>query len=340
MTPLRRGLRNLPPEGFEYPIFWSVRLQGSSLSAGCQMQSTSIALCGLLAAMVLSPGDQQPTTIRADVNLVQLHVRVTNREGRAVPGLTKEAFQLWVDDVPQPITLFLGEDAPVTAGIVVDNSASMAPKRAEVIAAALAFARASNPKDQMFVVHFNQHARLGLPAGTDFTDDVTQLERAISAFDLGGTTAIYDALMLAETQFQRAEYAAKVVLLITDGGDNSSQASVTDALDGALQAGIAIYAIGAFDENDRDRRPALLTMLADQTGGQAYFPGAIPEVTRICVAIANDVRQQYTLGFSAAEDGKYHRLRVAVKDAAGGPLDARTRTGYFANRAPHARAHK
>src|ERR1700755_2184661 len=146
MTPWRDGLRSLPREGFEYPIFWSVRLQGSSPTVGCEMQSTSVALCGLLAAMILSPGDQQPTTIRADVNLVQLHVRVTNREGRAVPGLAKEAFQLWVDDAPQPITLFQGEDAPVTAGIVVDNSASMAPKRVEVIAAALAFARASNPK--------------------------------------------------------------------------------------------------------------------------------------------------------------------------------------------------
>lgn len=304
------------------------------------MQSTSIALCGLLAAMILSPGDQQPTTIRADVSLVQLHVRVTNRDGRAVPDLKKEAFQLWVDDVPQPITLFLGEDAPVTAGIVVDNSASMASKRAEVVEAALAFARASNPKDQMFVVHFNKLARLGLPPDTNFTDNVKELERAISAFQLGGTTSIYDALLLAAKQFQAAAYPAKVVLLITDGGDNSSQATITDVLDNAMKEGIAIYAIGAFDENDRDRRPALLTTLAEQTGGQAYFPATIPEVTRICVAIANDIRQQYTLGFPGAEDGKYHRLRVAVTDAAHGPLEVRTRTGYIANRPLHARAQK
>jgi VWFA-related protein len=146
--------------------------------------------------------------------------------------------------------------------------------------------------------------------------------------------------MLAATHFERAEYPVKVALLITDGGDNSSQASLTDALDAALKAGIAIYAIGAFDENDRDRRPALLTTLADQTGGQAFFPTTIPEVTRICVAIANDVRQQYTLGFSGAQDGVYHRLRVTVTDPSEGPLQAQTRSGYIANRAPHARAHK
>jgi Ca-activated chloride channel homolog len=304
------------------------------------MQSTSIALCGLLAAMALSPGDQQPTTIRADVNLVELHVRVTNSEGRTVPGLKKEAFHLWVDDVPHPITVFMGEDAPVTASIVVDNSASMASKRAEVIEAALAFARASNPKDEMFVVHFNQRPRLGLPANIPFTDDVKELERAISAFQLGGTTAIYDALLFAATQFKHAAYPVKVVLLITDGGDNSSQATLEEALDGAMQVGIAIYAIGAFDENDRDRRPALLTTLADQTGGEAFFPGAIPEVTRICVAIANDIRQQYTVGFNGAEDGSYHRLRVAVTDPAKGPLEVRTRVGYIANGGPRARARK
>ena len=125
------------------------------------MQLAPIGLCGILAAIALSPGDHQPTTIRTEVNLVQLHVRVTDREGHTVPDLTVGAFQLWVDDAIQPITVFQGEDAPVTAGIVLDNSASMEVKRTEVVTAALAFARASNPKDQMFVVHFNDHARLG-----------------------------------------------------------------------------------------------------------------------------------------------------------------------------------
>ena len=112
------------------------------------------------------------------MNLVQLPVRVTDRQGHTVQGLKKDAFEVWVDDAPQPITIFQGEDAPVTAGIVIDNSASMEPKRGEVIAAALAFARASNPKDQMFVVHFNDHARLELVEGKGFTGNVAELERA------------------------------------------------------------------------------------------------------------------------------------------------------------------
>ena len=300
------------------------------------MQFSSIGICGLMAALAISTGDQQPTTIRANVNLVQLHVRVTDREGHTVQGLSKDAFQLWVDDAPQPITVFQGEDAPVTAGIVVDNSASMASKRGEVVAAALAFARASNPKDQMFVVHFNDHARLGLPEGRGFTGDVEELERAVSAIDLGGTTAIYDALILAESQCKRAAYNHKVILLITDGGDNTSHATLTDALNGALKAGIVIYAIGVFDENDRDRRPALLAKLADETGGEAFFPDAVPAINRIAVEIAGDIRKQYTLGFPGAEDGNYHRIRVSAKSAGKGALEVRTRTGYIANKSSSA----
>ena len=114
-------------------------------------------------AIALSPGAEDPFPIRADVNLVQLHPRVTDAGGRPVLGLPKEAFQLFIDDVQQPITVFQRDDAPVTAGIVVDNSASMSTKRQEVVAAALAFARASNPLDEMFVVHFSDHTRLGFP---------------------------------------------------------------------------------------------------------------------------------------------------------------------------------
>src|SRR5690242_3588246 len=111
--------------------------------------------CGLVAMLAVSLGAEQEFAIRTDVTLVQLHARVTDSQGRAVLGLDKDSFQLFVDNVPQSISVFQGEDAPVTAGIVVDNSASMAPKREEVIAAALAFARASNPKDEMFVLHFS-----------------------------------------------------------------------------------------------------------------------------------------------------------------------------------------
>jgi VWFA-related protein len=206
----------------------------------------------------------------------------------------------------------------------------MASKRDEVIAAALAFARASNPLDQMFVVHFSDRARFGLPEGMPFTGRISELEAAISRFDLGGTTALYDALVLAQSQFSRAAYSRRVLLVITDGGDNSSHASISDVLSGALRAGVVIFAVGIFDEADRDRNPQALKQLAEVTGGEAFFPAAVADVVQICQRIAHEVRQQYTLGFPGANDGKYHRIRVTAKDAKHGKLDVHTRAGYFA----------
>lgn len=296
------------------------------------MHITRATFCGVLAVCALWISAQEAIKIRTDVYLVQLHARVTDSGGRTISGLGKDMFQLFVDDAPQPITVFQAEDAPVTAGIVVDNSASMTPKRDEVIAAALAFARASNCKDQMFVVHFNDRARFGLPAGTSFTGNVSELETAIAAFDLGGTTAFYDALLLAESQLRSAAYSRKVLLTITDGGDNSSHATLTEALSGAVKAGVVVYSIGIFEEGDRDRNPPVLSRIAEQTGGSAFFPKELADVTKICVSIAEDIRRQYTLGFPGAEDGQYHRIRVTAKGTKHGPLQVQTRAGYFANK--------
>lgn len=294
------------------------------------MRVAPIGFSILIAGIVVSIGNQQPPTIRTDVNLVQLDVSVTDSEGRVVTGLAKSAFRLFVDDAPQDISVFQGEDAPVTAGIVIDNSASMARKRQEVIAAALAFARASNPKDQMFVVHFNNAIRFGLPEGRHFTGDISELETAIAAFNLGGTTAFYDALVAAESHFKFSTYARKVLLTITDGGDNASGATLETAVNGARVAGIVIYPIGLFDAEDRDRNPAVLEELAAQTGGRTYFPEHVSDIVQTCVKIGQEIREQYTLGFAGATDGQYHRIRLEVSAPGFGPLKAHTRDGYLA----------
>ena len=247
-------------------------------------------------------------------------------------GLPKDVFQLFIDDVPQPITVFQQDDAPVTAGIVIDNSASMSPKRQEVITAALAFARASNPLDEMFVVHFNDHARFGLPKDTLFTGSIPELENAIAAFDLGGTTAFYDALLMAQSQFRSAAYSRRVLLTITDGGDNSSHATLTEALNAARKDGVVVYPIGIFDENDRDRNPQALSTIAQQTGGEAFLPSQLAEVSKICVSIAKKIREEYTLGFPGAEDGRYHEIRLTVKDPQHSRLEIQTRSGYLARK--------
>jgi Ca-activated chloride channel family protein len=278
-------------------------------------------------------GGNAQTTIRADVNLVQLSIRVTDSEGHNVVGLGREAFRITIDKKDQPITVINGEDAPVTAGIVIDNSASMAPKREEVIAAALAFARASNTKDQMFVVHFNQHARFALPDNRPFTGSIAELETAISEFDLGGTTALYDAILLAQSQFKRAVYGRKILLVITDGGDNSSRATLAEALDALVKSEAVVFPIGLFDAADRDQNPRVLAHIAEVTGGESFIPAALADTTKICKEIAADVRRQYTLGFAGAQDGQYHQIEVTATDPKRGLLKVHTRPGYFAVKA-------
>lgn len=167
-----------------------------------------------------------------------------------------------------------------------------------------------------------------------FTGDIAKLRDALSSFDPAGTTALYDAPDTAFYQLDKATIPRKVLLLIGDGGDNSSKKQIEDILRAAQKSSYAIYTIGIYDAADRDSSPEVLRRLAEITGGKAYFPTDVKDITRIAAEIAGDIRRQYTLGFQGQEDGQYHRITITARNASG-PLHVRTRTGYFAaNRSP------
>jgi len=273
---------------------------------------------------------QSSDTIRLDVNLIVLHAMVLDRMERPLSGLSQSAFELFVDGAARPITLFKTDDAPVATGILVDNSASMTSKASEVLGAALAFARASNSQDEMFVVHFSDQVSLGLPTGQAFTNSTAELEAALSQFKASGTTALYDAIELGIRHLSASTLDRKVLLIVSDGGDNSSKARLAEVVKLAERSGVIIYCVGIYDDGDRDRNPRVLSQLADLSGGKAFFPAELKEVRQACIEIAHDIRRQYTLGFSGEEDGKYHRIRVVAADPQLGPLHVRTRNGYFA----------
>ena len=276
--------------------------------------------------------EEQPVTIHLDVNLTLLHAAVIDRAGQFVAGLDKRDFRLFVDGAPRPITVFEPDDAPVAAGILVDNSASMITKGSHVIAASLAFARACNPQDEMFVVHFSDRIRLGLPPDKPFTGSISELETALFAFTSEGTTALYDAVALAISHLHETKLERKVLLIISDGGDNSSHGQLADVLRMAQKAGVIIYCVGIYDDADRDQKPRVLTEFAELTGGRAFFPSELKEVTDTCVMIAGDIRRQYTLGFEGQQDGEYHRIKITAQSKTYGDLGVRTRAGYFAPR--------
>ena len=282
-----------------------------------------------------SQGDQG--TIRVNVDLVVLHATVQNRRDTLVSGLGKEDFQVYEDGVLQEIKFFSHEDIPVTVGLVVDNSGSMIPKRREVIAAALAFARSSHPEDQMFVVNFNENVSFGLANDTPFTDKEAQLEAALSRIAADGMTALYDAVAAALEHLKKGNRDKKVLIVISDGADNASKHNLAEIMAMAEQSDAIIYTLGLFQQEDPDRNPRVLRRLARATGGEAFLPGSVKHVVPICERIARDIRNQYTIAYVPAnrkQDGTYRGIQVKAGAPGRERLTVRARAGYYTSMKP------
>jgi len=274
-----------------------------------------------------------PYQISVNVHLVLLNATVRDAKGRFATDLNEQNFEVYEEGARQPISLFRHEDIPVTVGLVVDHSGSMRPKLAHVIAAARTFVQSSSPDDQMFVVNFNEKVSLGLPANLPFSNRPEDLGVAVANAPTTGRTALYDAVFAARNRLLTGGPDKKVLIVISDGGDNASAHTLDDVLKMAEQSTILVYTIGIFDDTDADRNPGVLRRLAGLTGGEAYFPGEYSEVVAICERIARDIRNQYTIGYlsnNAARPGAYRSIRVAAGGAGHGKLSVRTRSGYIA----------
>lgn len=295
------------------------------------MARSLLLLVGLVGGA--EPQAPRPYRISVNVDLVVLHATVRDRKGRFVSDLRERDFEIYEDGVRQAIRLFRHEDIPVTVGLVVDHSGSMRPKLADVIAAARTFVRSSNQEDQMFVVNFNEKVTLGLPGAIRFTNRLDELEAAILKAPAAGQTALYDAVVEALERLQAGGREKKVLIVISDGGDNASAHRLAEVLKIAGQSSALVYTIGILDEEDPDRNPDVLRRLARATGGEAFLPGKLNEVVAICERIARDIRNQYTIAYaptSAAEPGAYRSIRVAVRADGYGKLFVRARAGYIA----------
>ncbi len=288
-------------------------------------------LGGAVPSRVQAREDADEYKISVNVGLVVLPVTVTDRKDHAVPNLVAENFRVYENGQIQKIVLFKHEDLPVTVGLVVDASGSMLPRRGQVIEAASVFARSSNPQDQIFVVNFSDSASLGLPAKVAFTDRPALLTTALSD-SMGGRTALYDALAMALQHLQQGRWDKKVLILVSDGGDNTSHLTFPQILRQVEAANALIYTVGILDEQEADQNPGILKRLAKAAGGKAYFPESASEVITICAEIARDLREQYTLGYvpSRGNPATYRKITVKVSAPGKPKLVARTREGYSA----------
>jgi Ca-activated chloride channel family protein len=276
--------------------------------------------------------DEGVFVFRKDVDEVMLHATVVDDKQHIITNLERNAFTVFEDGKPQNIISFHHIDIPVAMGIVIDNSGSMREKRSKVNQAALNLVRSSNPRDEVFIVNFNDEQYLD----QDFTHDLLKLKEALEKIDARGGTALYDAVVASADHLKRnARMEKKVVFLVTDGEDNASSETLEQAVKQLqVEGGPSVYAIGVLGDEDHPKRARkALQIIADRTGGIAFFPKTLDEVDNISRTIANDIRNQYAIGYKPASPkkaGEFRQVRVEAKAKGHGKLVVRTKSGYYA----------
>jgi Ca-activated chloride channel homolog len=302
------------------------------------------------AAAPQKPADQTDTklndqgvyVLRQDVDEVLLHATVQDDRNRLVTDLDRTAFSVFEDGKQQNLISFRHEDIPVAMGIVIDNSGSMREKRAKVNQAALNLVRSSNPKDEVFVVNFNDEYYLD----QDFTNDLLKLKEALEKIDARGGTALRDAVVASSVHLKEsARLEKKVLFVVTDGEDTAS----TDTLEQAVKQlqqenGPSVYAIGILGDEEHPKRARReLEAMALHTGGLAFFPKTLDEVDEISKTVARDIRNQYTIGYKPTNPrgtGGFRSVRVEAKAKGHGKMTVRTKSGYYAGEQPKSPAGK
>jgi VWFA-related protein len=281
--------------------------------------------------------DQGVFVFRKDVDEVLLYATVVDDKQHIVTNLDRSAFTVFEDGKPQNIISFHHVDIPVAMGIVIDNSGSMKEKRAKVNQAALNLVRSSNPRDEVCIVNFNDEYYLD----QDFTNDLLKLKEALEKIDPRGGTSLYDAVVASAEHLRRfAHLEKKVLFLVTDGEDNASTETLEQAVKHLQEEnGPSVYTIGILgDEEHPKRARKALEIIAQRTGGIAFFPKTLDEVDAISRTVASDIRNQYAIGYKPTNprgNGGFRQIRVEAKSAKGhAKMTVRTKSGYYAGAQP------
>jgi Ca-activated chloride channel family protein len=296
-------------------------------------------LCAVSASLGLGqsvppPGDSDTGLhISIDVKLVVLNVSVRDKRGGVAPRLQQRNFRLEENGQPQTIRTFQPGGAPVAVGLVVDSSRSMESKRHEVARAAASFVRLSDPRDELFIVNFNEKVHFRFPDTRLLATSPAELARALLNPLAEGRTALYDAIGSALSHIKTSLIERKVLLVISDGGDNASKTTQAELLKEVAGSDVEIYTIGLFDEDDPDLNPGSLRRIARFSGGQSFRPKQPSEAVQVCEQITRDIRTQYVIAYSPSNQefcGEYRAIKLLVTTDRGAKLAARTRAGYIA----------
>lgn len=275
--------------------------------------------------------------IRADVDEVQVPVTVSDPLGRFVTGLDQDAFEVYEDKVKQKIISFGSEDAPLSIGIVFDTSASMGSKLERSRLSVAEFFKTANPEDEAFLVEFSDRPQLVVP----MTHNLEDIQNQLTFTQSKGRTALLDGVYLALSTMKKARNPRKALIVISDGGDNSSRYTATEVRNLVREADVQIYSIGIYEGGASRGRtpeelsgPEMLRDLAEPTGGRHFEVDNLQELPDVAAKIGIELRNQYVIGYSPsneARDGKYRKILVKINQPRGLPtLHAYFRQGRFA----------
>jgi len=277
------------------------------------------------------------SNIRVDTTVVLIPVTVTDPLNRVVTGLEKKSFRVFEDNVEQEVMHFAIEDAPLSIGLIFDTSSSMSNKLEKSRQAVTQFFRAANPEDEFFLVEFNDRPELV----SGFTSSFEVIQNRLTFTQSKGRTALLDAIYTGLDHMKKGRRARKALLIISDGGDNSSRYTESEIKNRVRESDVQIYAIGILEPiSSRGRTPeelagpGLLQQISDQTGGRAFSVESLNDLPDVAAKIGAELRHQYVLGYTPTNrerDGKYRKVQVKVVQPRGMlQLRASWRLGYYA----------
>lgn len=282
------------------------------------------------------PGPAAPD-ISYNVNLVLVPVSVSDSLNHPVLGLDKDAFTVYENKQPRPIQYFFSEDAPLSIGLVLDFSSSMQNKADMLRESIRRFMDNANPADDYYVVTVSTHPRL-IARGTN---SVHYIEEKLADVKPDGWTALLDGVDLVLRAMQNARYQRRVVVMITDGGDNDSHLSLHRVRNMVAEQNADVYGIGIFDDGFSFLRPLeeklgrhTMTRLTDATGGRTIGVTNSAKVPQAVADLSLEIRNQYVLGYRPTglkKNGDWRKIQVVVKPRSkSDKLQATYKKKYFA----------
>jgi Ca-activated chloride channel family protein len=280
---------------------------------------------------------KQGQPVHMDVELALLNITVTDPSNRLVTGLEPDSFRVFEDNIEQEVVTFSSEDVPISIGVILDLSGSMANKADKAKEAAIQFFKTANPQDEFFLVTFSERAQLT----SAFTSNVEDLASRILLTSAKGRTALLDAIYLGLVQMKEAHNAKRALLILSDGGDNISRYSERDIKRLVREADTQLYSVGIFDRFEYRSRtpeelhgPSLLSELTELTGGRAFAVENLNELPDIAAKIGAELRNQYILGYhpsNKSRDARWRKIKVKLRVPKGlPPLSIYAKTGYYA----------